>query len=64
MNGTFLKVPFNAFITTGFGLEQPGKRQQNMVLSQSLPQTEVRLSCLHCCQDARIVSSEVGAGDE
>lgn len=46
MNGTFLKVPFHAFVTTRFELEQPGKRQQYMVLSQNLPQTGVRLSCL------------------
>ena len=40
MNGTFLKVPFHAFVTTGFGLEQPGKWQQYMVLSRNLPRGE------------------------
>lgn len=34
-------LPFHAFVTTGIGLELPGKSRQNVVLSQSLPQTEV-----------------------
>lgn len=58
-------LPFHAFVTTGLRLELPEKSQQNVVLSQSLPQTEVRQS--HACTAARyceFCSAECGREED